>query len=140
MNYSVCMRTPAILAVLTLPIGLAAQDAAKIEYGRYLAEEVAKCADCHTPNGPDGQMDRKRLMKGKTMEVQPIQPIKDWHKTAPDLTPAGALWKKWGEGAILKYLQTGLTPAGKLAGPPMPAYKLKPAEAEAILEYLKSLR
>lgn len=138
MNYSGQMRRLAIL----LPAALAAAQSksGRLEYGRYLAEEVAKCVECHTPMSESGEMDRSRLMKGRVLNVQPIQPIKDWHKTSPDLTPSGRLWLKWGEGAILKYLQTGLTPAGKQAGPPMPAYKLKPADAEAILEYLKSLK
>ncbi len=131
------------LAVIAL-VGIAAVRAdskqARIEHGRYLAEEVSKCVDCHTPRTPAGDLDRTRWMKGKVLEVQPIEPIKDWHKTSPDLTPTGRLWLKWGEGAILKYLQTGLTPSGKPAGPPMPAYKLKPADAEAVLDYLKSLK
>jgi len=75
------------------------------------------------------------------MEVQPIEPIEGWHKTSPDITPSGKLWNKWGgEEAMIKYLMTGLTPSGKPAGPPMPAYKLKRADAEAIVEYLKTLR
>jgi mono/diheme cytochrome c family protein len=130
-------RLAIILAVAPL---LRAADPKTIEYGRYLAEEVAKCVECHTPVNESGQLDKTKWLKGKVMEVQPIKPIPNWHKTSPDLTPSGSLWKKWGEGAILKYLQTGLTPSGKPAGPPMPAYKLRPADAEAILEYLKSFR
>jgi len=135
------MRTSAICLYVASVITLGAQSkSSQIEYGRYLAEEVAKCVECHTPTTETGELDRSKLLKGKVLEYQPIQPIKDWHKTSPDLTPSGRLWLKWGEGAMLKYLQTGLTPSGKLAGPPMPAYKLKPADAEAILEYLKSLK
>jgi hypothetical protein len=40
----------------------------------------------------------------------------------------------------VKYLMTGLTPKGTPAGPPMPTYKLKEADAEAIVEYLKTLK
>jgi mono/diheme cytochrome c family protein len=117
----------------------AAED--KVAYGKYLAEEVGKCAECHTPTDDAGQLDRSKWMKGKVMEVQPIQPIANWHKTSPDITPSGKLWAKWGgESAMINYLMTGLTPSGKPAGPPMPAYKLKKADAEAIVEYLKTLR
>ncbi len=132
------MRPLAIVLTLA-PLAFAA-DPKQIEYGRYLAEEVAKCVECHTPVTESGKLDKSRWLKGKVMEVTPLKPIANWHKTSPDLTPAGSLWKKWGEGGILKYLQTGLTPSGKPAGPPMPAYKLKPSDAEAILEYLKSFR
>ncbi|MBM3740003.1 MAG: cytochrome c [Acidobacteria bacterium] len=115
--------------------------AAKVEYGRYLSEEVAKCTGCHTPNDEKGALDRAKLMKGKVMEYAPIEPIKDWHKTSPDITPSGRLWTRWGgEKALVKYLTTGLTPKGTLAGPPMPTYKMSQQDAEAIVEYLKTLK
>jgi hypothetical protein len=41
---------------------------------------------------------------------------------------------------MLNYLKTGLGPDGKPSDPPMPAYKLKPEDAEAVLDYLKSLK
>ncbi|MBI3680662.1 MAG: c-type cytochrome [Acidobacteria bacterium] len=119
--------------------GTAAQEN-KVEYGRYLVEEVAKCHDCHTPKLPNGELDRSRWLKGATLDFQPMTPIERWHKTSPDLTPKGRLWQRWGEEAILKYLQTGLTPKGNPADPPMPGYKLKPKDAEAVLEYLKTLK
>ena len=117
------------------------QDTKKVEYGKYLAEEVAKCLDCHTPRTESGELDKTKLMKGKVMEVQPIEAIKDWHKTSPDITPSGRLWGRWGgEAALVKYLVTGLTPRGTMAGPPMPTYKMKKEDAEAIVEYLKTLK
>jgi mono/diheme cytochrome c family protein len=121
--------------------GIAAETPAqKIERGRYLVENVSVCYECHTPRLPDRQFDRSKWLKGAVLEVQPLEPIKGWHKTSPDLTPGSRLWLKWGEGAILKYLQTGIAPNGKPADPPMPAYKFSPADAEAVLEYLKSLK
>jgi len=113
----------------------------QVSYGKYLAEEVAKCADCHTPTGADGKLDQTKYMKGKVMEVQPIGTIEHWHKTAPDITPSGRLWTRWGGAeAVKKYLMTGLTPSGRPAGPPMPAYKLKEADAAAIVAFLKTLK
>jgi mono/diheme cytochrome c family protein len=112
----------------------------KIAWGKYLVEEVAKCHDCHTPSDERGRLDRTRYMKGKVMEVKPIDHIDRWHKESPDITPSGKLWAKWGgEAALLKYLTTGLTPSGNTAGPPMPTYRLRPADAEAIVEFLKTL-
>ena len=119
---------------------MSAQNAAQIERGRYLVEEVAKCGDCHTPKGADGQLDRSKWLKGAVLDFQPLEPVPKWHKTSPDLTRPGRLWSKWGELALLNYLKTGLAPSGKPADPPMPAYKLKHEDAEAIVEYLKSLK
>jgi mono/diheme cytochrome c family protein len=122
-------------------VSAAGQTNPKVEYGRYLAEEVGKCLDCHTPRNEQGELDRTRAMKGKVMEYAPIEPIANWHKTSPDITPSGRLWSRWGgESALVKYLMTGLTPKGTPAGPPMPTYKLKQADAEAIVEYLKTLK
>ena len=119
---------------------LHAADAAQIEYGRYLVEDVGQCHECHTPKLPDGTFDRSKWLKGAVLNIQPIEPIKGWHKTSPDLTPASRLWSKWGEATLLKYLETGLAQNGKPADAPMPSYKFKPKDAEAILVYLKSLK
>ena len=109
-----------------------------VERGKYLAEEVAKCGECHTPV-VDGKPDSTKVMKGAVLAVQPIEPIAGWHKTSPDLTPAGRLWSRWKEEGMRKYLETGVGPNGKPADAPMPAYKLKPEDADAIVQYLKSL-
>ncbi len=130
-----------VLAAATCVAAFAESPAGKTEYGRYLAEEVAKCAVCHTPRDEKGALDRSKYMKGKVMEAAPIEPIKDWHKTSPDITPSGRLWTRWGgKPALVKYLMTGLTPKGTLAGPPMPTYKLNKADAEAIVGFLETLK
>lgn len=113
---------------------------AKIEYGRYLAEEVSKCQMCHTPRNESGQLDKERWMKGTILDFAPLKPVAGWHKSAPDITSGGQLWERWGEAAMVKYLVTGLTPKGKEADPPMPAYRMKLEDAEAMVAYLKSLK
>jgi mono/diheme cytochrome c family protein len=112
----------------------------KVAYGKYLVEEVAKCQDCHTQKLENGELDKTRWLKGATLDFQPVNPVPRWHKTSPDITPAGRLWQRWGEPALLKYMQTGLTPKGTPADPPMPAYKLSQKDAEAVVEYLKTLK
>jgi len=135
------MQKWASLVVLTLALPACAQDKKQIELGRYLVENIGQCATCHTPKNDKGELDRSKWMKGTILDFQPIgTPPPKWHKTAPDLTPSGKLWVKWGELSMLKYLQTGLTPAGKPADPPMPAYKYSAEHAEAVLAYLKTLK
>lgn len=112
----------------------------KVERGKYLAEEIARCQECHTPRLPDGQFDRSKWLKGMVLHVQPIEPVKGWHKTSPDLTSAGRLWQKWGEKGLVHFLETGLGPSGNRADPPMPVYTMKREDAECIVEYLKSLK
>lgn len=119
---------------------LLAADSDKIAQGKYLVDEVAKCGDCHTPMTEDGKVDTSRWMKGSTLPFAPIGNIPDWHKTAPDLTSSGRLFTRWKEEGLVKFLTTGVGPNGHAADPPMPAYKLKQDDAEAIVAYLKTLK
>jgi mono/diheme cytochrome c family protein len=112
----------------------------KEDRGKYLVQAVAKCGDCHTPATETGEPDGARPLKGAVLPFAPIQPVKNWHKTAPDLTSAGRLFQKWGEQGLVKFLTTGRGPSGNAADPPMPAYQMKQDDAEAIVVYLKSLK
>ena len=49
-------------------------------------------------------------------------------------------WKKSFILALVNFLKTGNGPFGKPADPPMPTYKMRPEDAEAVVEYLKSLK
>src|SRR5574340_610171 len=109
----------------------------QVERGRYLVENVGMCQDCHTPMGPAG-LDRARWLKGSLLGFQPTQPIPGFVKLAPDITPAGLLWRSWGEKGIVNFLQTGVAPNGSKANPPMPEYKLSAADAAAVAAYLKT--
>lgn len=135
------MQLRVVLAGILLVLPACAQDKKQVELGKYLVENIGQCATCHTPKNEKGELDRSKWMKGAIMDIQPLGPPPEhWHKTSPDLTPSGKLWTKWGEGALIKYLQTGLGPSGKPAGPPMPMYKFSPEHSEAVLAYLKSLK
>ena len=134
------------LAVAAISTAALAQDAktdpgkqTRIERGKYLAEEVGRCQECHTPKLEDGSFDKTQWMKGATLVGIPAKPIEDWHQKAPDITSTSKLWENWKYEGIAKFLQTGKTPRNRFSGPPMPAYTMKPEDAEAITAYLKSL-
>ena len=113
----------------------------KVDRGRYLVESVGVCGECHTPRLADGSPDRSKWLKGATLNVQPIEPVKGWHKTSPDITPGSRLFLKWGEKGLIKFMETGLNPInGRPADPPMPAYHMTQEDAEAVVEYLKTLK
>lgn len=111
-----------------------------IERGRYLAVEIGKCGDCHTPHLSSGGPDQHRLMKGSVIGVKPLAPIPGWATAAPDLTATSFLWKSWGEDALKQFFVTGHGPNGKIAAPPMPTYTLTDEDAQALVDYLKSLK
>ncbi|MBZ5557003.1 MAG: c-type cytochrome [Acidobacteriia bacterium] len=128
--------TGLVVVAMTKPI--MGQDA-KIERGKYLVEEVARCQECHTPKTETGEFDKTQWMKGATLVGVPATPVKGWHQKSPDITSTSALWTRWQVEGFSKFLQTAKNPRGGAAGPPMPAYMMKAEDADAIAAYLKSL-
>src|SRR5437899_10827211 len=121
-----------IVMALALQGGVLTAGEKEVEYGKYLVAEVAQCQRCHTPKLESGELDKSKWMKGATLDIQPVDTIKGWHKTSPDLTPSGRLWQRWTEAGLLKFMVTGLGPKGNAADPPMPPYRLTQKAAEAV--------
>ena len=96
--------------------------------GRYLAEAMAHCGECHTPRTALGGMDRSRWLAGVTGEGG-----------APNITPARL---DWSEDEIASYLTTGFTPDYDMVGGHMALVvenfgKLQAEDAAAVAAYLK---
>lgn len=111
----------------------------KIQRGKYLVEEVARCQECHTPKTDAGEFDTTKMLKGANLNIAAIAPIAGWHAASPDITSTSALWPRWGDDGMTKFLETAKNPRGGKAGAPMPAYTMKHEDAEAVAAYLKSL-
>ena len=112
---------------------------AKIARGKYLAEEVARCQDCHTPKTEKGDFIKSQWMKGATLDFTPAVPLMGWHSKSVDITSTSQLWARWTADGLVKFLETGKNPRGNKAGPPMPTYTLNHDDADAIVAYMKSL-
>jgi len=108
---------------------------AAIAHGKYLVEQVGKCGDCHTPDDEKGEPIKEKWLQGAPLAFKPIVPFPGWADKAPAIAGLPG-WEK--EGAI-KFLMTGISSTGLPAHPPMPQYRLNRADAEAIVDYLKSL-
>ena len=65
--------------------GKPAGDKSEIERGRYLVEEVAKCAECHTPRDANGDLKRDAWLQGAPIWITPGKPIRNWADQAPAL-------------------------------------------------------
>jgi mono/diheme cytochrome c family protein len=140
----VVMRHPLLLSFVALGVfvaarPLSAQDAA-VQRGKYLAEQVARCQECHTPKTAAGDFDTSKWMKGSQLQIAPKDQIQGWHAAAPNITSTSALFQRWGDEGLVKFLETAANPRGGKAGPPMPAYTLSHDDAVAIVAYLKSLK
>ena len=114
---------------LALPADLARAQGL-VERGRTLVDQVARCGDCHTPKDGNGRPDLARALKGVTKA----------NPAPPDITASGRLWATWKEEGFYHFLVTGAAPSGQTAKHPMPFYKLRPDDAEAVVAYLKTLK
>ena len=105
--------------------------------GRYLAEAVVHCQECHTPRNFLGGLDRAQAYAGN-----PHGP--DGQKT-PNITPDAATGiGKWSLEDIATVLESGMTPDFDSVGDGMGEVvqgtaKLTDADRHAIAVYLKSL-
>ncbi|MFC2967389.1 c-type cytochrome [Acidimangrovimonas pyrenivorans] len=101
--------------------------------GRYLAEAVAHCGQCHTPRNALGALESDRWFAGA--------PNPNGKGTIPNITPAHL---KWSQADLVAYFTTGLTPEYDSAGGHM-AYvvenlsKLPESDRGAIAAYLKKV-
>jgi len=99
--------------------------------GRYLAEALAHCGECHTPRNALGGLDRARWLAGG--------PNPNGQGRIPNITPARL---SWSEGEIVAYLTSGFTPGFDSVGGHMALVvenfaKLPEADRAAVAAYLK---
>ncbi|MDR0809610.1 MAG: c-type cytochrome [Gemmobacter sp.] len=99
--------------------------------GRYIAEALAHCGECHTPRNALGGMERARWLAGA--------PDPSGEGRIPDITP-GKLG--WSEDEIVEYLTSGFTPdydsvGGLMAHVVANMAQLPEADRAAVAAYLK---
>lgn len=127
----------AVVALLGLLATARAADdhAATIARGRYLVENVAGCADCHSARDPRGQIIVAQHLKGAPLPFAPTVPMPAWATAAP--TIAG-LPGYTDDQAVTLFTQ-GTRPDGQMPRPPMPQFRLSADDARAVVAYLRSL-
>ena len=108
---------------------------AQIQRGKYLVENVAMCADCHTPRDDKGQFDRTQWLQGNVLDFKPD------HKMpfAAVAVPIAGLPGFTDEKAVT-FLETGIDLTGKPAMWPMPQFRFNHDDAVAVVAYLRSLK
>ncbi len=100
------------------------------ERGRYVAEAMAHCGECHTPRNMLGGMDTARWLGGA--------PNPSGEGRIPNITPAAL---GWSAGEIVTYLTTGFTPefdsvGGHMAHVVANMARLPDSDRQAVAEYL----
>ncbi|QFU08586.1 Fructose dehydrogenase cytochrome subunit precursor [Rhodobacteraceae bacterium THAF1] len=105
----------------------------EIERGRYLAEALFHCGQCHTPRTALGGMDRERWLQGG--------PNPNGRGDIPGIAPNQL---DWSDKDVAAYLKTGLTPDYDSAGGHMAAVvrnlsTLPDKDIDAIVAYLRAI-
>jgi mono/diheme cytochrome c family protein len=111
-----------------------ADNGAQVARGKYIVEKTGMCGDCHTPMTEKGP-DMSKHLQGATLPFKNTVPVPGWAERSANI--AGL--KGWSDEEAIKFLTTGVDPNGKLARPPMPAFRYNKKDAQAILVYLRSL-
>ena len=57
-----------LVGALLVGTNLLAQDA-KLQRGKYLVEEIARCQECHTPKTDSGDFDTTKSLKGAKLNI-----------------------------------------------------------------------
>jgi mono/diheme cytochrome c family protein len=107
-----------------------------IDRGMYIVHHVAMCVYCHTPKNADGRLDEQQLLHGAPIPVESPFPRVKWAFQAPKIAglPGG-----WTDEDTARFLQTGVTPTGRIPQPPMPPFRMNEEDARAVSAYLNSL-
>ncbi|MEO8243133.1 MAG: cytochrome c [bacterium] len=104
-----------------------------VQRGRYIAEALAHCGECHTPRNALGGLIRSKWLAGA--------PVPDGPGKVPNITPGKLTWS---EDEIFSYLTTGFTPSFDSAGGSMAHVvenmaKMPESDVHAVVSYLKAI-
>ena len=106
-----------------------------LQRGAYLVGALGHCGECHTARNFLGGPKRDRPLAGAAKGPDGDR--------VPNLTPARL--KKWNDGELKSFLQTGLTPDGDVAAETMGEVirnttgELTPEDLSAVIGYLRAL-
>jgi mono/diheme cytochrome c family protein len=112
----------------TLPKG-------NVEHGRYLAEHVAMCIECHSGRDANGNILQSELFEGGSIPFAPPWP-NDWANRAPRNR---GLPGYSDEQALRLLTQGAIGRDGKQLRPPMPRFRMTPQDAADVIAFLRSL-
>jgi mono/diheme cytochrome c family protein len=99
--------------------------------GRYIAEALAHCSECHTPRGVFGNLDRSNFLAGAASP--------DGKSRVPNITPEKLTWS---DAELASYFTTGFTPEFDVVGGHMAHVvenmaRLPESDRAALIAYLR---
>ena len=105
-----------------------------VDRGRYFVHRVAMCVMCHSPRTDEGELIEQELLTGGAIPLEgPYE--EEWAFQAPHLAGLPGYSRE----ALVRLLTEGVGRDGEPPRPPMPPFRMKQADAEAVAYYLGSL-
>jgi mono/diheme cytochrome c family protein len=125
------------IALAAPAVTMGAPDDELMVRGKYLAEGVVACANCHMARDEKGQpLFNQGLSGGMLFDDAAFQAY------APNITPDPETGiGKWSDAQLAKAIREGIRPDGSLIGPPMPISfyrKMSDSDLAAIVAYVKA--
>lgn len=110
--------------------------AGDVEHGRYLAEHVAMCVECHSRR--DGQ---GNIIPGERYLGGAIPPGPPWAGDWAIRAPRNRGLPGYTDEQAMRLLTQGaINREGRQLQPPMPRFRMRPRDAADVIAYLRSLR
>jgi mono/diheme cytochrome c family protein len=106
-----------------------------VAHGRYLAEHVAMCIECHSGRDAQGNILEDELFLGGPIPFAPPWP-NDWATRAPRNR---GLPGYTDEQALRLLTEGAIGRDGKQLRPPMPRFRMTPQDAADVIAFLRSL-
>jgi mono/diheme cytochrome c family protein len=151
------MRTSQVVLLTLLPLIVAAREApaqtgrgaggssaqraaevrtppGNVEHGRYLAEHVAMCVECHSERDLKGNIIESEKYLGGNIPLVPASP--EWATRVPRNR---GLPGYTDEMAIRLLTQGAIGRDGRQLKPPMPRFRMTPQDAADVIAFLRSL-
>ena len=110
--------------------------AGNIQHGRYLAEHVAMCIECHSPRDSEGRIIESEKYLGGNIPFAPPWP-NNWATRAP--RNRGLVG--YDDKAALRLLTEGaIDRDGRQLRAPMPRFYMTPQDAADVIAFLRTVR
>jgi mono/diheme cytochrome c family protein len=106
------------------------------ERGRYLVENVAMCAECHSTRDDQGAIAAGTRFLGGPLPVRPSW-ASDWATRAPRIAGLPGYTDEQG---IRLLTQGAIDRDGNQLRPPMPRFRMSPEDAAAVIAFLRTIR
>lgn len=107
-----------------------------VEHGRYIVENVANCAQCHSPRDEKGEIIEEQRFMGAPIPVRPPWP-NNWATKAPRNRGLPGYTE---EQAIRLLTEGAIGRDGQQLRPPMPRFRMTRQDAADVVAYMKSLK